>query len=63
MMLDFKEDKPQEADTVFPRSNIQTSCKASLIQALSNKHFLIYLGSDMSLLYAKQQKERGHGIS
>lgn len=43
-------------------SNIQIPREDSLIQALSKKHVLIYLGSDRFLLYAKQQKKGDMGF-
>lgn len=45
MLTDLKEDELQKTNTLFPGINIQSPCKASLIQALSNKRFLISLGS------------------
>lgn len=54
MMIGLKEDEPQKTFSLWVT---QIPCEDSLIQALSKKHFLIYLGSDRFLLYAKQQKK------
>lgn len=56
------EDEPQKAYTSFPENNTQPPREASLIQALSNKHFLLFSQRHV-ISVCKIRKGRGHGIS
>lgn len=52
----------QKADTIFPATTTQTLCDTSPLQALSNKHFLISLGSD-TLVFCAKYKKRTWGFT